>query len=255
MGKPIVKHLRLVGHRGASALAPENTLRAFELAIEHGLDMAELDVHLSRDGQLVVIHDDDLSRLAGARATVSQLSAAELGRLDVGDGQGIPRLVDVFEAVRGRLGLYIEMKGAGTGRALGELIRQGAADGLELIGGSFVPKLVADLRAIVPEVPRSVLFGAQFRERGLDAIVAVCRGVGARYAHPCFRPWDRAMVEALHAAGLVVMTPHTNDPAEARLFASIGVDVIASDDPRILAGLRRPGNRAGDTSVAPGDSN
>ena len=224
-----------VGHRGASALAPENTLRAFAVAIEHGLDICELDVHLSRDGQLVVIHDGDLSRVAGRPLGVADLTAAELARIDVGEGQGVPRLVDVFDLARGRLGIYVELKGAGTGTALGKLVRAGAAAGVELIGGSFVPTLVADLRAAAPEVPRSVLFP----RTPLDAIIATCRELEARYAHPCFRPVDRAMVDALHAAGLVVMTPHTNDAEEARRFAEIGVDIIASDDPRILAPLRR----------------
>lgn len=219
-------------HRGASALAPENTLRAFELAIEHGAELAELDVHLSRDGELMVIHDGDLQRLAGRPERVEALFAEELGRLDVGDGQGVPRLTQVMALARGRLGLYVELKGAGTGAALGRLARAGGAEGVSpLIGGSFLPSLVAELRDVAPEVPRSVLFG----HTSLEAMLRVCRGVGARYAHPCFRPIDGALVAALHAAGLLVMTPHTNDPAEARTFASIGVDVIASDDPRVLA--------------------
>ena len=223
-----------VGHRGASALAPENTVRAFELAIEHGLDFAELDVHLSRDGQVMVIHDADLSRVADRPVGVGDLTADELARIDVGEGQGVPRLVDVFELARGRLGLYVELKGDGTGRALGELVRAGAADGVDLIGGSFRPELVEELRSVAPVVPRSVLFA----RTPLDELIVTCRRLGARYAHPCFRPVDRATVDALHAAGLVVMTPHTNDAAEARFFAEIGVDVIASDDPRILAPLR-----------------
>ena len=226
---------RTVGHRGASALAPENTLRAFEIAIDYGLDLVELDVHLSRDGQLVVIHDPDLGRVAGRSATVAELTARELADLDVGEGHGVPRLVDVFDLARGRLGLYVELKGAGTGAALGELVRSGAADGVELIGGSFEPRLVAELRASAPEVPRSVLF----RRTTVPEMVAVCRSLGAGYAHPCFRPVDRTMVEALHQAGLLVMTPHTNDPVEARRFAGLGVDVIASDDPRVLADLGR----------------
>jgi glycerophosphoryl diester phosphodiesterase len=226
---------RTVGHRGASALAPENTARAFELAIEHGLDFAELDVHLSRDGQLVVIHDADLSRVAGRPVAVGELTAAELAELDVGGGQGVPRLVDVFDLTRGRLGLYVELKGASTSAALGELVRAGAAEGVELIGGSFLPDLVAELRAAAPSVPRSVLFA----RTSTAEMVSTCRSLETAYAHPCFRPVDGAMVDALHAAGLLVMTPHTNEWAEADAFARIGVDIIASDDPRILANLGR----------------
>jgi glycerophosphoryl diester phosphodiesterase len=217
-----------VGHRGASALAPENTLRAFELAIAHGLDMCELDVHLSRDGQLVVIHDADLQRVASRPDRVADLTASELAAADV------PRLTDVFDLARGRLGIYVELKGPGTGTALGELLRTGAADGVTVIGGSFLPALVADLAATGADLPRSVLF----QRTTVQDMLSVCARHSATYAHPCFRPVDKAMVDTFHQSGLQVMTPHTNDADEARLFARMGVDVIASDDPRILVGLR-----------------
>jgi glycerophosphoryl diester phosphodiesterase len=216
-----------VGHRGASALAPENTLRAFEVAIEHGLDMAELDVHLSRDEKLVVIHDADLLRVAGQTNQIADCTADELAAFDV------PRLTDVLDLARGRLGIYVELKGARTGLALAELVRGGAADGVQLISGSFIPSLVAELKAAVPEVPRTVLFACT----SVQDMLRTCRELQATYAHPCFRPVDRPMVDAFHAAGLQVMTPHTNDRAEALEFARLGVDVIASDDPSVLAGL------------------
>jgi glycerophosphoryl diester phosphodiesterase len=224
---------RTVGHRGASALAPENTLRAIELAIAHGLDMVEVDVHLSRDGELMVIHDADLLRLARRRDTVASLTAAELARIDVGDGQGVPRLVDVLELARGRLGVYVELKGAGTGAALGRLVRSGAAEGVELISGSFDAPLVEELRDAAPDVPRSVLF----RPVSGGAMIETCRSLGATYAHPCFRPLPHALVYALHAAGLLVMAPHTNDPTEAKAFAGAGIDVLATDDPAVFARL------------------
>src|SRR5207245_8033379 len=105
---------RTVGHRGASALAPENTLRAIELAIDFGLDLVEVDVYLSRDGELVVIHDEDLRRVARRSESVSDLTAAELARVDLGQGQGGPGLADVLGRARGRSGTYVESKGGGT---------------------------------------------------------------------------------------------------------------------------------------------
>jgi glycerophosphoryl diester phosphodiesterase len=217
-----------VGHRGASALAAENTLRAFELAIEHGLDMAELDVHLSKDRRLVVIHDADLRRVAGSPHHVADLTAAQLAGFD------IPSLTDVFALARGKLGIYVELKEPNTGVALGELIRSGAAEGVTLIGGSFAPQLVAELRDAAPEAPRSVLF----ERSSVEHMLCTCNELAATYAHPCFRPVDQPMVEAFHARGLLVMTPHTNDAAEAQAFKDLGVDVIASDDPSVLVRLR-----------------
>ncbi len=222
---------RTVGHRGASALAPENTLRAVELAIAHGLDMVEVDVHLSRDGEVVVIHDADLMRSADRREAVARLTADELGRIDLGDGQGVPRLTEVFAVSRGRLGVYVELKGARTGTALGQLVLAGAAAGVELVSGSFDTPLVDELRETAPGVPRSVLF----RRTSTAAMIETCRAVGATYAHPCFRPLDASLVAALHDAGLLVMAPHTNDPVEARAFAEAGIDVLATDDPAVLA--------------------
>jgi glycerophosphoryl diester phosphodiesterase len=207
-GRPVT-----VCHRGASAVAPENTLAAFRVAMEYGIDFSELDVHVGRDGDLVVTHDAVLDPVAE---------------------QQLPRLSEVFDLVRGRMGIYVELKGDRSGAALGVLLRQGSGQGVKLIGGSFRLELVAELRQAAPDVPRSILFGAGWDQA---AIVAACRDLGAAYAHPCFRPIEPALIDGLHAAGLLVMTPHTNDATEAGYFAEIGVDVIASDDPRILAKL------------------
>ena len=205
-----------------------------ELAIAHGLDLVEVDVHLSRDGELVVIHDADLGRLAGRPDLVGALTADELAGVDVGEGQGVPRLADVIALARGRIGVYVELKGERTGAALAALAKSGGTHGVEVIGGSFDLPLVTELRDASAEIPRSVLF----RRTSASAMRDTCVSVAATYAHPCFRPLDRALVSELHAAGLLVMAPHTNDPAEAALFAAAGIDVLATDDPLVLARIR-----------------
>lgn len=204
----------LVCHRGASALAPENTLEAFRVAMQYGVDFSELDVYLSRSGELVVTHDP-----------------VE----DVVAEQALPRLSEVFDLVRGRMGIYVELKGQDTAAALGDLVRTGAAQDVGLVSGSEHLDLVRELRRCAPAVSRSILFRPGW---DLASMVAACREVDATYAHPCFRPVDAALVHGLHAARLLVMTPHTNDAAEARAFVNIHVDVIASDDPRLLVPLR-----------------
>ncbi len=220
-------------------------------------------MHLSRDGELVVVHDGEVrvnsatrsaivsasswscvTKIAviptsflqalvpvnGVTSPVASLVAAELARLPLGLGQGVPRLGEVLALARGRIGVYVELKGPRTGAALGRLMASGGAVGVEVISGSFEPSLVDELRAAAPAVPRSVLF----RPTETAAMLATCAAVGATYAHPCFRPLTPAIVDALHAAGLLVMAPHTNDPEEARAFAGLGIDVLASDDPRVL---------------------
>lgn len=218
-----------VCHRGASALAPENSLAAFEIAMQYGVDFSELDVHLSQDGELVVSHDDVFIR-DGVEFNVRSSDAANLP---------VPRLTDVLDLVRGRMGVYVELKGDGTAVALAHLLRTGAADGVRLIAGSFRLELVADLRTHCPDVPSSILFQYGW---SVEQMLGACHHYGVAYAHPCFRPPEgfSAMLGAFHAAGLAMMTPHTNDRGEAEHFARIGVDVIASDDPRILQRLAEP---------------
>lgn len=223
---------RTVGHRGASALAPENSLLAVERAIQHALELVEVDVHLSRDGELVVVHDAEVT-VGGRAVAVSELAAADLAAIPLGLGQGIPRLSEVLALARGRIGVYVELKGARTGSALGRLVAAGVTEGVEVISGSFEPALVGELRAAAPAVPRTVLF----RQAPAAEMIGTCAALGATYAHPCFRPLTPAIVEALHGAGLLVMAPHTNDRDEARAFAALGIDVLASDDPRVLSSL------------------
>src|SRR5436309_6496978 len=113
------RHRPLIGaHRGASARAPENTLAAFRAALEDGAELVELDVHLTRDGRLAVIHDEETRRTTGTAGVVAELSMAELRRLDAGRhkgrhwvGEPIPELGDVIAALRGRLLVNVEVKG------------------------------------------------------------------------------------------------------------------------------------------------
>jgi glycerophosphoryl diester phosphodiesterase len=226
--------MRTVGHRGASALAPENTLRSIRVAIEYRLDFVEVDVHLSRDGELVLHHDPDVVDEHGVRISVAELTAAELARVPKGDGQFVPTLAEVFTIAHGHIGVYVELKGPGTGEALGALLRR-SPGAPELISGSFLPELVADLRRGAPDVPRSVLF----RRVPVTTMIETCRTLAARYAHPCARPIGAGTIARLHAAGFLVMTPHSNEPAEAARFRRAGADLVASDDPRLLAALSR----------------
>jgi glycerophosphoryl diester phosphodiesterase len=230
--------MRTVSHRGASALAPENTLLAVRLAISHHVDVTEVDVHLSRDGQLVVHHDPDVM-VGDARVPIASLSVSELAGVPKGRGETVPTLEQVLDLAAGRIGVYVELKAPGTGAAFGQAVQRTRPTAL--IVGSFSPSAVAEARRAAPSVPRSVLF----RDVSLATMIETCGAVDARYAHPCHRPITPGAIGRLHAAGLEVMTPHTNDPAEAERFRAAGADYVASDDPLLLA-------RLGSRPAAPG---
>ena len=225
----------LVAHRGASALAPENSLRAIVLAARYRIDFAEVDIRASRDGALLLVHDEEIvAPETGERRSMTELDSVALQALET-SGQRPAQLRDALAtARRGGIGLYLELKDPLVMGPLVALLRSSdAADLPNLIIGSFQPQLVAELRDLAPKIPRSVLFGPVT----LPEVLETCRATQAAYAHLCSRPIRRSTVDALHRAGLHVMAPHTNHLEEARRFRRSGIDVIASDDPRLLRKL------------------
>lgn len=241
-GRPLV-----VGHRGASGYAPENTLASFELALEQGADVVELDVHLSRDGEVVVIHDERLDRTTDGSGLVAEHSLAELRRLDAGArfdprfaGQRIPTLDEVLAWAVGRTRLAIEIK-------TGPLAYAGIeARTVELLGRHRMRE-----RALVIAFDHHVLR----RVRALDAGVAtgvlyhcrpvdplpLARAVGAQVLEPHWGFVAAEDVEAAHAAGLLVSTWATSEPAALRRLVAAGVDGIATNHPDVLVGLLAAG--------------
>ena len=191
------RHRPVIGaHRGASARAPENTLAAFGAALEDEAELVELDVHLTRDGQLAVIHDEETRRTTGTAGVVAELSMAELRQLDAGRhkgqqwaGEPIPELDDVFAAVRGRLLVNVEVK----------------------CGAAAVPPLA---RCVAEHDMADAVIVSSFDP-------AVVRAVAA-------------LVDLLHQAGLGALAWTVNAPGEMRRLAALGVDAILSDDPRRL---------------------
>ncbi len=104
----------IVGHRGAAGYEPENTLLSFQKAIEIGVDWIELDVHRSSDGHLMVIHDDTVDRTTRGHGKVSEMTLAELKKLDAGKGQKIPTLQEAIDFMKGKVRVIIEIKQEGT---------------------------------------------------------------------------------------------------------------------------------------------
>jgi glycerophosphoryl diester phosphodiesterase len=223
-----------VAHRGASALAPENSLQAIVLAAQHRMHFAEVDIRASRDDELLLVHDEAILSPETGRLSVADLDSESLRALEI-SGRRPARLRDALAtAAACGIGLYLELKDPRTVRPLAAMLRTTTnADRPNLIVGSFQPALVAAMCRLAPEVPRSVLFG----RTTLPDVLETCRATKAAYAHLCFRPVRRSAVDALHEAGLQVMAPHTNRLDEARRFRRSGIDVIASDDPRLLRTL------------------
>lgn len=232
-GRPLV-----LGHRGASAEAPENTLAAFRLARDQGADGVELDVRRCATGEVVVIHDPDARRTAGAPLQVSDAPLAALRTLDAGAwkgerfrGERIPLLAEVLEELPGAV-VNVELKGEeGDLRLAGaaaEVIRRAGAAG-RIVVSSFDARLLAAFRAASPEVPRGLLFERRPLWR-VRAAVAVA-GLRAAAVHPQARLVTPARARRWRRAGLDVNVWTVDAPAEVRRLAALEVSAIITNVP------------------------
>ncbi|RPJ52982.1 MAG: glycerophosphodiester phosphodiesterase [Acidobacteria bacterium] len=250
------------GHRGASAVAPENTLAAFRRAIEMGADALEMDLQLTKDGAVVVVHDATLERTTDRSGRIADLTLAEVQQADAGikkgpayRGERIPTLDQVIELVQaiggGRVRLNLELKYHVQGTpppdleraALAVLRRAGFT--AQVFLQSFQHAVLPRLTALEPGIPTGVLVGR--RDAPRDA-VALVRQFQATYLAPEFRLVTGPLVSALHAAGIPVVAWTVNEPAEMQRLLADGVgrlagDGIISDHPDRLVALRGAGGR------------
>ena len=219
----------IIGHRGAAADAPENTLAAFTLALAQGADGVELDVQLCADGVPIIIHDTTVDRTCDGTGRVADLSLAELRLLTIDNDHPIPTLDDLF-ATFGRRTLYnVELKALGRGGdALAAAVARAiAAHGVaeQVLISSFSPfTLRAARRHLSPGVPLALL-----RERrATRAAHALLRAAADHPHHPLI---DESLMAWARWRGLRVNAWTVDDPAEARRLLQLGVHGIITNRP------------------------
>jgi glycerophosphoryl diester phosphodiesterase len=242
------KRTQVFAHRGAKAVAPENTLPAFEQAIALGADGVELDVQCSKDGVLVVMHNFTVDETTDGRGRVMDLTAAELAKLDAGShfsadfaNVGVPTLEDVLGLVAGKLKINIEIKsqdpmGGREVEPVAELIRAGNLYD-QVIVSCFNPVTLIKMRHVDPQVSLGLLYYGQqlpafLREIWLSSILR------PEAFHPHHLLVDEEYMTWATAIPAAINTWTVNDPAEAQRLAGLGVDTIITDVPdTILAAL------------------
>lgn len=240
-GRPLV-----LGHRGASAEAPENTLPAFRLALAQGADGIELDVWRCATGEVVVVHDEELSRLSGTPLRVPDSPLAALRALDVGAwkgerfrGERIPLLAEVLEALPGAI-VNVELKSRG-GRDLA--LATAAADVIERAGAgsrvvvsSFDWRLLAAFRLASPDVASGLLFEETYAWR-IRTYLGI-RALRPAAVHPERALATDARIRGWAARGLAVNVWTVDEPAEASRLARAGAAALITNVPaRVRAAL------------------
>lgn len=238
---------RIIGHRGAAAMAPENTLEGLRCAAAEGADGVEFDARLTADGRIVLFHDETLDRTTGGSGRVAQVSFEAIRRLDAGawfgsawQGVRVPTLEEALRLVL-ELGLEanIEIKpcpgrAGDTARAVVETVRRvWTADRGPPLLSSFASESLLAVRALAPDLPRGLLIWEHLANWAVAAAELGCRTVHCAHQH--LTPAWAAEIKR-SGYGLAVYT--VNEPARAREILGWGADSIITDRPGdIVAGL------------------
>jgi glycerophosphoryl diester phosphodiesterase len=214
-----------IGHRGVMGIEPENTLRSFVAAERAGLDLIELDLHLSKDGALVVMHDAEVDRTTDGAGPIAEKTLAELRALDAGRGERVPTFEEVLDAVASPL--QAEIKDVAAARALAEVMtRRDLVARVEVL--SFHDEALAEISRLVPGV-RTALVASRY---GLD-VVDRATAVGATTLVLNIRRLTLEVVEYARKAGLRIIGWVVNTQDHLRLVRALELDGATTDYPEI----------------------
>ena len=232
----------VIAHRGASSYAPENTLAAFDVALHLGCRHIELDVDCTRDGHIVVMHDETVDRTTNGTGPVGSHTLAELRALDAGawfgtpfTGERIPTFAEVLERYQGRVHIHTEIKGRAPylAQSTAALVRQyGMVDHVTVT--SFQKPRLEEMRAYAPELPTGWLVSDVSEET-----IAQARALGLTQICPRATIVTPALVSHLHVAGFLVRAWGVVDEALMRQVVAAGADGMPVNFPdKLLAYLR-----------------
>lgn len=223
-----------IAHRGASSYAPENTFAAFDLALRLGVRHIELDVEVTRDGHIVVIHDDTVDRTTDGSGLVTSHTLEALLALDAGSwfgaqfaGERIPVFDEVLRRYKGRLHIHTEIKGRSTylSQRTADLVRQhGMVDQVTIT--SFQKARLEEIRGYAPELPAGWLLAEVS-----DGAIAQARDLGLRQICPRGSTVTAELVRRIHAAGFVVRAWGVDTEALMRAVVLAGADGMTVNFP------------------------
>ena len=219
---------KIMGHRGAPADEPENTLRSFSRALAVGVAAVELDVQLTKDGRLAVIHDETLDRTTNGRGPVGDFTLAELKKLDAGRGEPVPSLEEVFALVKGKAHLVVELKQPEAAPALVRFFQEHQAFEFATVISFWHPAVKA-LKQTEPRLNTGVLMvGCPADPVGL----ARAADAGALILQYVYVTPD--LVAAAHNHGLLVYVWNIDDTKTLKPYLTMNLDGIGSNRPAVL---------------------
>jgi glycerophosphoryl diester phosphodiesterase len=216
----------IMGHRGAPADEPENTLRSFRRALATGVAAVELDIQLTKDRRLAVIHDETLDRTTNGKGKVKDFSLAELQKLDAGRGEPVPALEEVFDLVKGKAHLVVELKQPEAASAVLRFFQEHRAFEFAQVISFWHPAVKA-LKEAEPRLQTGVLMvGCPVDSAGL------ARAARADTLVLNYRYVNRELVDAAHRQDIRVIVWNIDDPEILKPYLAMNLDAIGTNRPQ-----------------------
>lgn len=224
--KPILK----IGHRGAKGYEPENTLVSFQKALNLGVDGIELDVHRSNDGEIMVIHDEEINRTTDGEGFVTDFSLNELKSFRINETQTIPTLKEVLDLVNQKCFVNVELKGNGTSKpvvvVLEEYVIEKNWEYSRFIISSFDWNALKEVRSLNSKIPIGIL-----THTDLDLAMAFAKFIKAETIHPHFHLLTKENTKQIQKNGQLVFPWTINEIEDIQKIKSFNVNGIISDFP------------------------
>ncbi|MFF0265553.1 glycerophosphodiester phosphodiesterase [Kribbella sp. NPDC004536] len=219
----------VTGHRGALGTEPENTLRSFRRGVADGCDEIELDLRVSADGELVIMHDAAVDRTTSGSGEVASLMLAELRALDAGLGEQIPTWSETVAAVG--LRIQAEIKAEAAVPLLAQSLKSSPALAARTLVTSFHPEILLAIRELFPDVTTGHIFGSTPE---IPEVIARTRAAGATWSLCGIAGLTPSGVTEIHTAGLSVTAWPVPDRDTLAQAVALGVDGITTDNPHLL---------------------
>ncbi|MGF7118962.1 glycerophosphodiester phosphodiesterase [Methanobacterium oryzae] len=214
--------MKIIAHRGASFYEPENTIRAIKRAIESKADFVEVDVRRSKDKELVIMHDAEITRTTNGNGLVKHKTLKELKKFDAGQGEEIPTLDEVVMFVKNRVGLVIEIKEVGTEE---EIVKNIAENNInDVILTSFYHETIKNVSKLNSDLDTGIIFVGQpvsVHKLAFDA--------NASIIFPSYRYMNEEMVKQAKEHGITVYPWAIDDFSIFEKFAKMGVDGVVTN--------------------------
>lgn len=222
--------IKIVGHKGAAGYAPENTIGSFQTAIDIGCDRAELDVRMTKDNKVVVIHDKEVSKLTNGKGFVSEMTLADLKELDCKEGEKIPTLQEVIDVCKNKIDLQIELKADGTPKAVNSHILQNGIEN-QVVITSFKEHLLKEIKGLNPNLKVGLLF---YTDNILENIWNLVDSIPLDFLAPFSEIVTKELIDKAHSMGKTVYAYGVNDKKIGDKLISMGIDEIGTDYPKLF---------------------